>query len=330
MMAGGIRRASLADVARLAGVSSQTVSRVVRGESVVAPETRERVQAAVDELGYRPNLAARSLSNRRTGVIHIINATPLFGGHARTFLSVVQELGTRGYQTSVSAAPERQSPAFDELVPLGVDGVVVLGGHADSVDLVSVLHDRVPAVFVGQRHGLPDDVASVAIDQALGARLATTHLLDLGRRRLLHLCGPSDWFDAHERRDGFLESCEAAQVSPRKVSVGSWSATDGYAAAQEFPDDIDALFASNDHLALGAMRWLSEHGRSIPQDVAVVGFDDAEGSANFLPPLTTLRQPHHEVGVCAVAHLAALIDGQPAEHTLLSPELIIRQSTKGS
>ena len=123
------RRASLADVAKLAGVSSQTVSRVVRGASVVAPETRERVLAAVEELGYRPNLAARSLSRRRTGVIHIVNATPLFGGHARTFLSLVSELGSLGYQTSVAGAPDSAASTLDQLVPLGVDGIVVLGGH---------------------------------------------------------------------------------------------------------------------------------------------------------------------------------------------------------
>ena len=143
------RRARLSDVAKLAGVSSQTVSRVVRGASVVAPETRERVLAAVEELGYRPNLAARSLSNRRTGVIHVVNATPLFGGHARTFLSIVSELGRLGYQTSVAGSPKDQRPTLDQLVPLGVDGIVVLGGHTQSADLVSVVHGRVPAVFVG-------------------------------------------------------------------------------------------------------------------------------------------------------------------------------------
>ena len=193
------RRARLSDVAKLAGVSSQTVSRVVRGASVVAPETRERVLAAVEELGYRPNLAARSLSNRRTGVIHVVNATPLFGGHARTFLSIVSELGRLGYQTSVAGSPKDQNPTLDQLVPLGVDGIVVLGGHAQSADLVSVVHGRIPAVFVGQRFDLPDDVASVAIDQDAAARKATNHLVELGRRRLLHICGPSDWFDAHER-----------------------------------------------------------------------------------------------------------------------------------
>ncbi len=138
------RQARLSDVAKLAGVSSQTVSRVVRGASVVAPETRERVLAAVEELGYRPNLAARSLSNRRTGVIHVVNATPLFGGHARTFLSVVSELGRLGYQTSIAGSPADQKPTLDQLVPLGVDGIVVLGGHAQSAGLVSVVHGRIP------------------------------------------------------------------------------------------------------------------------------------------------------------------------------------------
>ena len=323
------RRARLSDVAKLAGVSSQTVSRVVRGASVVAPETRERVLAAVEELGYRPNLAARSLSNRRTGVIHVVNATPLFGGHARTFLSVVSELGRLGYQTSVAGSPKDQNPTLDQLVPLGVDGIVVLGGHAQSADLVSVVHGRIPAVFVGQRFGLPDDVASVTIDQDAAARKATRHLVGLGRRRLLHICGPPDWFDAHERRDGFNEACRDTGTEPVKVSADSWEARSGYALGEQFPSGIDGLFASNDHLALGALRWLAEHGRNVPGDVAVVGVDDVDGADSFLPPLTTIRQPHREVGACAVGHLAELIAGGPARHTTLAPELIIRESTKG-
>ena len=323
------RPASLADVAKVAGVSSQTVSRVVRGASVVAPGTRERVLAAVEELGYRPNLAARSLSNRRTGVIHIVNATPLFGGHARTFLSVVSELGSLGYQTSVAGAPDTAIPTLDQLVPLGVDGIVVLGGHSHSADLVSVIHGRIPAVFVGQRNGLPDDVASVAIDQELGARLATEHLISQGRHQLLHMCGPTDWFDAHERRDGFLKACAAARLEPTKVAADSWEPRSGYDLGPHFPREVDGLFSSNDHLALGALRWLAEHGRRVPEDIAVVGFDDVEGADCFQPPLTTLRQPHQEVGRCAVAHLAELIAGGPAHHTLLAPQLIERESTKG-
>ena len=323
------RRARLSDVAKLAGVSSQTVSRVVRGASVVAPETRERVLAAVEELSYRPNLAARSLSNRRTGVIHVVNATPLFGGHARTFLSIVSELGRLGYQTSIAGSPRDQNPTLDQLVPLGVDGIVVLGGHAQSADLVSVVHGRIPAVFVGQRFDLPDDVASVAIDQDAVARKATNHLVELGCRRLLHICGPSGWFDAHERRDGFNAACREAGIEPVKVSADSWEARSGYALGDRFPGDIDGLFTSNDHLALGALRWFAEHDRNVPGEVAVVGVDDVDGADNFLPPLTTIRQPHQEVGACAVGHLAELIAGGPARHTLLAPELIIRESTKG-
>ena len=323
------RRARLSDVAKLAGVSSQTVSRVVRGASVVAPETRERVLAAVEELSYRPNLAARSLSNRRTGVIHVVNATPLFGGHARTFLSIVSELGRLGYQTSIAGSPRDQNPTLDQLVPLGVDGIVVLGGHAQSADLVSVVHGRIPAVFVGQRFDLPDDVASVAIDQDAVARKATNHLVELGCRRLLHICGPSGWFDAHERRDGFNAACREAGIEPVKVSADSWEARSGYALGDRFPGDIDGLFTSNDHLALGALRWFAEHDRNVPGEVAVVGVDDVDGADSFLPPLTTIRQPHQEVGACAVGHLAELIAGGPARHTLLAPELIIRESTKG-
>ena len=323
------RRARLSDVAKLAGVSSQTVSRVVRGASVVAPETRERVLAAVEELSYRPNLAARSLSNRRTGVIHVVNATPLFGGHARTFLSIVSELGRLGYQTSIAGSPRDQNPTLDQLVPLGVDGIVVLGGHAQSADLVSVVHGRIPAVFVGQRFDLPDDVASVAIDQDAVARKATNHLVELGCRRLLHICGPSGWFDAHERRDGFNAACREAGIEPVKVSADSWEARSGYALGDRFPGDIDGLFTSNDHLALGALRWFAEHDRNVPGEVAVVGVDDVDGADNFLPPLTTIRQPHQEVGACAVGHLAELIAGGPARHTILAPELIIRESTKG-
>ena len=323
------RRARLSDVAKLAGVSSQTVSRVVRGASVVAPETRERVLAVVEELSYRPNLAARSLSNRRTGVIHVVNATPLFGGHARTFLSIVSELGRLGYQTSIAGSPRDQNPTLDQLVPLGVDGIVVLGGHAQSADLVSVVHGRIPAVFVGQRFDLPDDIASVAIDQDAVARKATNHLVELGCRRLLHICGPSGWFDAHERRDGFNAACREAGIEPVKVSADSWEARSGYALGDRFPGDIDGLFTSNDHLALGALRWFAEHDRNVPGEVAVVGVDDVDGADSFLPPLTTIRQPHQEVGACAVGHLAELIAGGPARHTLLAPELIIRESTKG-
>ncbi len=323
-------RASLADVARLAGVSSQTVSRVVRDIGVVAPATRARVLKAVNELGYVPNIAARSLSQRRTNVIHIVNATPLFHGHARTFLALVSVLTERGYHTSIAEAPQGvEAPSLDQLVPIGVDGLILLGGHDRSLSLVESVAGRLPVVFVGQIDGLPEAVASVGIDQFGGAAMATTHLLDCGYRNLLHICGPGDWLDARIRRDGFISICEQGQVPFQKVSAGSWDASAGYAAIQGATGDFDAIFASNDQLALGAIRWLAEQGRRVPDEVGVIGFDNADGTDNFQPPLTTLRQPHVQVGRTAVAHLRQLIDGGPAEHTTIQPQLITRRSTRG-
>ncbi len=322
-------RPSLADVAKLAGVSSQTVSRVVRGADVVAAETRDRVLAIVEELGYQPNLAARSLSQRRTGVVHIINATPLFHGHARTFLGVVGALGALGLHTSMSVVPPGGDLTLNRIIPLGVDGLVILGGHSQSSHWAEVAETRVPVVFLGQRVGLPDTVASVGVDQAHGALLATRHLLDAGRQRLLHICGPRDWLDAEERRDGFVAACQEAGVSYEKLSSDTWDARSAYGLAARMPEGIDGVFASNDHLALGVMRRFHERGLRIPHDVSVIGFDDAEGSDCFWPPLSTVRQPFPEVGKAAVSQLTRLMDGGPPEHTLIRPELIVRGSSKG-
>ena len=322
-------RPRLADVAERAGVSSQTVSRVVRGTGVVAEDTRDRVMAIVAELGYQPNLAARSLSQRSTGVVHVINATPLFHGHARTFLEIVGSLGELGFHTSTSIVPDGNSLALNKLIPLGVDGLVVLGGHSRSSRWAEAAAVRIPVVFVGQRNGLSDRISSVAVDQAHGALLATRHLLESGCERVLHICGPRDWLDAEERRDGFVSACEEAGVSYDKLSSPAWDARAAHDLAEGIPREVDGVFASNDHLALGVMRRLHERGRVIPDDVSVVGFDDADGSDCSWPPLTTVRQPFHAVGRAAVLQLSHLMSGAGAEHTLIQPELIIRKSSKG-
>lgn len=325
----GSGRARLADVAERAGVSSQTVSRVVRGSGAVADGTRDRVMAIVEELGYQPNLAARSLSQRRTGVVHVLNATPLFHGHARTFLEIIGALAELGFMTSTSVIPPGARRTLDQLIPLGVDGLVVLGGHNESSDWAGMAGARVPMVFVGPRQGLAESTSSVGVDQAHGALLATRHLLEAGRQKLLHICGPRDWLDAQERRDGFVAACEEVGVAYEKLSSSSWDAHSAYDLAADLPAGIDGVFASNDHLALGVMRRLHERGIGIPQDVSVVGFDDADGSDCFWPPLSTVRQPFSEVGHAAVAQLARLMDGGQPAHSLIRPELIVRGSSKG-
>ncbi|RMB61859.1 LacI family DNA-binding transcriptional regulator [Tessaracoccus antarcticus] len=322
-------RPSLADVAKLAGVSSQTVSRVVRGADVVAKDTRERVLAIVAELGYQPNLAARSLSQRRTGVVHVVNATPLFHGHARTFLEVVGALGELDLHTSMSVLPFGEDLTLNRLIPMGVDGVVILGGHSRSSQWAEVAETRVPVVFVGQRVGLPPTVSSVGVDQAHGALLATRHLIEQGRTKLMHICGPRDWLDAEERRNGFVEACDEAGIAFEKISSPTWDAQSAYDATSSLPPGIDGVFASNDHLALGLLRRLHENGVTVPEDISVIGFDDADGSDCFWPPLSTVRQPFRAVGHAAVAQLTRLMDGGSPEHSLIQPELIVRGSSKG-
>lgn len=322
-------RPSLADVAKQAGVSSQTVSRVVRGADVVAKGTREKVMAVVAELGYQPNLAARSLSQRRTGVVHVVNATPLFHGHARTFLEVVGAVGELGLHTSMSVVPFGEDLTLNRLIPMGVDGVVILGGHSRSRYWAEMAESRVPVVFVGQRLGLPESVSSVGIDQAHGALLATRHLVEAGCHRLLHICGPSDWLDAEDRRDGFVTACDEACISYEKLSSPTWDAQSAYELTAAMPPGINGVFASNDHLALGVMRRLHERDVAIPEEVSVVGFDDAEGSNCFWPPLSTVRQPFAELGHAAVGQLTRLIDDGSPEHSLIRPELIVRGSSKG-
>lgn len=321
------RSVRLADVAQLAGVSSQTVSRVVRGAPNVAAETRSRVELALEQLDYQPNLAARSLSRRRTNVIHIINATPLFHGHARTFLSIVSKVYEYGFHASISGLPQGEEPSLTKLIPLGVDGVIVLGGHRDSTELAELIAKRAPVVLVGDSGDVPDDVASVSIDQYQGAYLAGQHLIDVGCTHLFHIAGPEDWKDSHDRIAGFTTACDQAGVGFAIEHAQTWDSGSGYAVAHAISRDADGLFAGNDQLALGAMRYLAEHGRQIPGDIAVVGFDNADGTDNFQPPLTTVKQRFRTVGESAVTQLIDLIDGKPAHHIQLAPTLVVRQST---
>lgn len=297
---------------------------------MVAPSTRARVEQAIAQLEYRPNIAARSLSQRRTGLVHIVSAAPLLHGHAQTFVELVRALADRGYQTSTSRAPTSKTTSSQGLVPLGVDGVVLLGGHSFAPYWAEVANGSLPLVFVGGAESLPEQVSSVRVDQRTGGRLAGEHLLARGCTSLLHLCGPADWIDARERRDGFIKACEEAGARWRKLRCTSWEAGPAYEVAQSIPDDVDGVFASNDQIALGAMRMLHERGRRIPVDVAVVGFDDSMGADCYWPPLTTVRQPFRQLAETAVEHLTTLIESGEVHHTITKPELVVRQSTKGN
>lgn len=322
------QRANLRDIAEAAGVSMQTASRVVRGVDVVAEPTRMRVLAAIEELNYQPNMAARSLSARRTGSVHIIDAVPLLHGHATTFVAICQALATLGLHISTTVVrSELEGMALRELVPVGADGVIVLGGRHEPSSWVTTVATQLPTAFVGQTHDLPDLAVGVAVDQRLGARTAVEHLVQRGCRRVAHVAGPMDWADARLRHDGYLRACAEAGLAPLVLTARAWDATAAAPLMAGLDPAIDGIFAANDHLALGCMTALQLAGRRVPADVKVVGFDDAMGAESFLPPLTTVRQDFRAVGEAAVAALNQLLNGEHAESVTITPTLVVRSST---
>ena len=321
------------DVARLAGVSHQTVSRVLNDHPSVRPDTKARVMAAVEALGYRPNSAARTLATGRSRVIGILTMSGHLFGPASTLYGVEGAASNIGYSISVvsmrelSAAELRQGVI--RLMRQGVAGVVVIAPIHFATGELDPLATEVPLVAV---EGTPEGALSVvSVDQVLGARLATQHLLDLGHRTVWHVAGPADWFEAAYRIQGWRSALVEAGCEQPPILPGDWSARTGYEAGQLLVrlSDVTSVFAANDQMALGVLRALAEHGRRVPDDVSVVGFDDLPESEYLTPPLTTIRQDFAEVGRRGVAQLLEQIEtGERAEQRVqIAPSLVVRQST---
>ncbi|MDC4232114.1 LacI family transcriptional regulator [Actinomyces sp. B33] len=321
------KRVSLADVAATAGVSTNTVSRVVRGDPEVSDATRKRISRLLDEMGYRPNYAARALASKRTGVLHVLLAAPMFHGHGRVLLSVLDAASQAGYHVSMSNAYGADGMPASQMAPFDVDGVVILGGQDPTIDLaIDIGRRRHTVLVLTSEHGL-DGISTVAIDNVRGARLATEHLLTQGVEDLVHIAGPRGWSDAVGRRLGFEQACADAGVEPRVVQADSWNSQDGYDAMSSLARMPQAIQTANDQLALGAMRLIHERGLSVPGDVRVVGFDDIDGADCYTPPLTTIRQPFDRVGRTAVRLVRSLIEGGQAQDITIAPELVIRASS---
>lgn len=328
-MSPSLKRANLRDIAEEAGVSIQTVSRVVRGVDVVAGPTRERVMEAVKRLNYQPNLAARSLSAHKTGSVHVIDAVPLFHGHAATFVAICQQLAALSLHISTTVVPFGldETPDPRHLVPLSADGIIILGGRVDPPAWVHEIASTVPTVIVGRLHDLPPTAAGVAVDHKDGAKQAVRHLIERGCRRIVHFAGPQDWSDAHQRLEGYLETCAEAGLPTEVLDAGSWEASAAIPLAARLDPSVDGIFAANDQLALGSLSELQRRGISIPGDVRVVGFDDMSGADALFPPLTTVRQDFERVGELAVEGLNRMLEGGEATTSLVPATLVIREST---
>ncbi len=328
------RRVSLADVARIAGVSSNTVSRVVRGDPEVADATRKRISEILEAVGYRPNFAARALAAKRTGIVQVILAAPLYHGHGQTLLSVMNEASAAGFTVLVKNAYGAEDVTARDAVPFDVDGVIILGGQGPTVDLAIKAGRTIPTVLLLSNDTDLEGVSTVSIDNRQGSYLAAKHLIDVGCVNIVHIQGALEWSDAHQRREGCERACQEAGAELTILEAGSWDASRGYETLRDFLSPLPqggpfpcGVVAANDQLALGALRAAHERGVNIPEEMKIVGFDDVEGATYFVPPLTTIRQHFDKVGAEAVKQLRNLLAGEPPQGVLVQPELVIRASS---
>lgn len=322
----------MADVARVAGVSHQTVSRVLNDLPNVHPNTRKRILQAIEELGYRRNLTARALVTRHSRVLGVVSFDTTLYGPASTVHGIEQAARAAGYFISIVSlkAITRDSvkEAIQHLAGQGIDGIVVVAPQRQAAQALTSVPDDIPAVAV--EGGRARKVPVVCVDQVGGARLAVQHLLDLGHETVWHIAGPDDWLEAEGRLKGWRETLEAAGRPVPEVLTGDWSPRSGYEAGHRLPPEATAVFVANDQMALGLLRALSERGVRVPDEVSVVGFDDLPEAEFFSPPLTTVRQDFALVGRHSIELLLAQLDPESAprqRRVVVAATLTSRAST---
>jgi LacI family transcriptional regulator len=335
---------TLKDVARLAGVSTKTVSRVVNNQGEISKETRERVKAVIEQLGYRPNILARSLIHQRTNTLGVVAWGIDYFGPSRTVVGIEQQAHQLGYSlflNLVSRPDDSDSEqVMDTLITHRVDGIIwavpEVGNNRSWLETSNFNH-LPPIVFLSMQPR--SGHAVIAVDNLSGAKQATQHLIDQGHRKIGIITGPLTWWEARERYAGWKAALTQAnlQPSPSLVFEGEWTAEAGERGLKTLLDqeaDMDAIFASSDQIALGALSTAHRLGKRIPQDLAIVGFDNMPESACFWPPLTTVYQQLIDVGRIAVQALHSMIEANrqvkaSPEVTvrLVKPELIVRASS---
>lgn len=322
----------MSDVAQLAGVSHQTVSRVLHDSPHVRGETRERVLSAIRQLDYRPNSMARALVTGRSKTLGVVASDTTQYGPASTLQGIERAAQDAGYAVSVSSLRLLNRgtvlDAIQHFRDQGVDGVAIIAPHRAGVDALRHVRPDFPVVAVeaGQDPSIP--VATV--DQRAGAAAATRHLLNLGHKTVWHIAGPQDWQEAEERIVGWKTTLERANAHVPEFLRGDWTPRSGYELGASLLEikEMTAVFVANDQMALGLLRRLHEAGRTVPRDISIVGFDDIPEAAYFSPPLTTVRQDFAELGRrCLHILLARIEGGQEPTRVVVPAELVVRDST---
>lgn len=328
----------------MAGVSTQTVSRVINEKPDVSPETRRRVQEVIHTLSYQPSALARSLISQRSHTLGVVTAGLRHIGPSRTLSGITAAAEEAGYSLLLKELPNYDTKdirhIFQAFRSRHVDGIIwavpEVGENRKWTDS-SLADIATPLVYITmERH---ENLSIVSIDNYLGGRLAMNHLLEQGCRQIGHISGPLDWWEARQRmaawKDALIEA--GLDASDNYCVEGNWSSASGALAIEKLLEqypDMDAIFVANDQMALGVLRFFAEKKIRVPQDIAIVGFDNIPESAFFYPPLTTIQQDQHHVGRIAVAEAIKIIEAdwqglEPVhpKSLVLPPTLVVRQSS---
>jgi DNA-binding LacI/PurR family transcriptional regulator len=324
----------MTDVAALAGVSHQTVSRVLNNHPNVRERTRVRVLAAIAELGYRPNRAAKALVTGRSQTIGVVAQSSTLFGPASLLMACGIAAAEAGFAVSVASVRQLDRDSFRDAVERHLDqrvaGIIVIAPVETASEAIEAVMEDVPLVMIDGDPALPRPL--VTVDQPEGARLATQHLLDSGNATVWHVSGPAEWFDSRGRIEGWRRTLEGAGVEVPPVISADWSAASGYQAGLMLArmPEVTAVFAANDHLALGILRAMHERGRRVPDDVSIVGFDDVPEAGYFIPPLTTIRPDFDAVARRSLQFVLDHLNDQPVgrQHVTIPPVLIRRDSVR--
>ncbi|MCJ1672128.1 MULTISPECIES: LacI family DNA-binding transcriptional regulator [unclassified Rathayibacter] len=326
------RAPSIYDVARAAGVSHQTVSRVLNDHPSLRAETKKRVLGVMAELDYRPNLAARALVTSRTRTIGVLSSQSLQFGPASSIQAIEVAARDAGYLVVTANVDGTDGDSIQagirHLLNQAVEGLVVIAPQIRVFDILSGVALRIPNVTLQTTDAERGD--ALYVDQMAGARMATAHLIELGHTEIVHLSGPQDWIEAEARMRGYLVELGDRNLPLRPPILGDWSAERGHHVGLELSRllDVTAVFAANDQMALGVMSAFHERGIRVPEDVSVIGFDDIPEAAYYWPPLTSVRQDFAELGRRCVATLLSLIEGErPEASPPIDPQLMVRGST---
>jgi DNA-binding LacI/PurR family transcriptional regulator len=338
------RKVTIKDVAAAAGVSHQTVSRVMNNRPDVADETRRRVLQVIEDLNYQPSAIARSLIQQHSFTLGVVTAGLKYIGPSRTLNGITEQAEELGYAVLLKELPGFHTydikSILGTLISRHVDGIIwavsEIGAnrehirkHVDGLTLPMIFLTMAPR----------DELFIVAVDNYRGGRVATEHLLEQGYRSIAHISGPLEWWEARQRKAGWHDALIEAGIplSEHHWESGDWSTSSGQLAMArilESHPDIEALFVANDQMALGALQYTCKHGIAVPKDIAMVGFDNLPESEYFWPPLTTVRQNLRQLGGTAVKELVRIIElnrrgGELPEPRVitLQPELIVRESS---